>query len=44
LRSLKKAVELGVTDWQRIESDSDLETLKETEEFQHLLQELRNHQ
>jgi dienelactone hydrolase len=41
LRSLEKAVELGVTDWQRIESDPDLETLKETEEFQHLLQELR---
>jgi dienelactone hydrolase len=41
LRSLEKSVELGVTDWQRIESDPDLDTLKETEEFQRLLQGLR---
>jgi tetratricopeptide (TPR) repeat protein len=41
LRSLEKAVELGVTSWQRIESEPDLEALKEKEEFQRLLQKLR---
>jgi hypothetical protein len=41
LDNLEKAISAGFTDRQQYESDSDLDSLRETERFKELLKRLR---